>query len=75
MQVESTHGPPTHINTDAASTARLTQEGNYKMLNQIKILMDALKEQEQTGEEGQGVYIGGGALLIIVVVLLLILLL
>ncbi len=45
------------------------------MLNQIKILMDALKEQEQTGEEGQGVYIGGGALLIIVIVLLLILLL
>ena len=45
------------------------------MLNTLTNLLNTLKEQEQNGEEGQGVYIGGGALLIIVVVLLLILLL
>ena len=45
------------------------------MLNTITNLLNTLKEQEQNGEEGQGVYIGGGALLIIVIVLLLILLL
>lgn len=45
------------------------------MLNMIKYLTNALKEQEQTGEDGQGVYIGGGALLLIILVILLIMLL